>query len=108
MPDVMKDIIDEKVRFFRTFQIWPLENKFDPQGWLGNFTEAELPYALHMLNFFLYYPEHFVDELLKISFQKSYELALAISGNVLLSSQYSFLSCPFSLSDNLFISHSIP
>jgi hypothetical protein len=68
--NIIEGVIEDKCHFFRTFQIWPLESKFDPKGWLENFTDNELPYALHMLDSFLYYPEIFVDQLLIASFQK--------------------------------------
>jgi hypothetical protein len=79
MYNLNKGIIEDKCQFFRTFQIWPIENKFDPMGWLSNFTDKELPYALHMLDSFLYYPEIFVDELLVASFQKLCKLILGDS-----------------------------
>jgi len=80
MHNLIKGIIEDKCQFFRTFQIWPIENKFDPMGWLSNFDETELPYALHMLDSFLYYPEIFVDELLVASFQELCKLIWGSSG----------------------------
>ncbi|MBN1458867.1 MAG: hypothetical protein JXA57_04975 [Armatimonadetes bacterium] len=52
-----------KAGLFTNFQLWPTRDKMDPQGWLGNFTSEELPYALVLLDGFLFYSEPLVEAL---------------------------------------------
>lgn len=52
-----------KTDLFTSFQLWPTRDKMDPQGWLGNFTDEELPYALVLLDAFLFYSESLVEAL---------------------------------------------
>lgn len=49
--------------------LWPERQVFDPQAWLGNFTAAERPYAVNLLNVFLYYNEPLVDALFRAAVQ---------------------------------------
>ena len=44
--------------------LWPASHTFDPRGWLDNFRENERPYALNLINVFLYYNEDLIDALL--------------------------------------------
>ena len=50
--------------------LWPSSHTLDPLGWLANFDESERPYALNLLNVFLYYNEDLVDALLRSSVQQ--------------------------------------
>lgn len=52
-----------KADLFTDFQLWPPTHRMNPQGWLGNFTEEELPHALALLDSFMYYSEALVDAL---------------------------------------------
>jgi len=52
-----------KAELFTDFQLWPTTHIMDPRGWLRNFTEAEFPYALVLLDSFLFYSEPLVDAL---------------------------------------------
>jgi hypothetical protein len=59
----------EKWQFFRLAQLWPRAIKFDPQGWLENFSSDELPYALRLLEGFVYYSDELVQHLFRSAFQ---------------------------------------
>ncbi|MDQ3934504.1 MAG: hypothetical protein M3340_07715 [Actinomycetota bacterium] len=53
-----------KCDYFVDVQVWPPETKLSPRAWLGNFTREEEPYALQLLNAFLYFSEPLTDALL--------------------------------------------
>ena len=53
----------KKAGLFTDFHLWPTRDKMDPQGWLGNFTDEELPYAVVLLDSFLFYSESLVEAL---------------------------------------------
>jgi hypothetical protein len=55
---------------FVDVQIWPPSYTLDPQGWLSNFREEELPFALALLDSFVYFSEPMVDRLLEEAFTK--------------------------------------
>ena len=62
--DVTERFVDSKTQFFLDVQLWPLRQHMDPHAWLKNFTAHERPFALNLLNVFLYYNEPLVDALL--------------------------------------------
>ena len=52
-----------KVNFLRRTAVWPGRQKLDPEKWLDNFTPAERPFALNMLNVVLYYNDAMINAL---------------------------------------------
>jgi hypothetical protein len=59
------EIIRAKCEYFVDVQLWPLHHRIDSDGWLSNFTSHEMPYALHLLNSFVYFPDHFLDQMVR-------------------------------------------
>ena len=57
----------EKERFFREFQVWPVLEDFDSEGWLSNFDSNEKWVAEHLLVNFVYINERMTNSLLKAS-----------------------------------------
>ena len=55
--------IKSKVQFFADVHVWPEHGVLDPERWLGNFLDEERPFALNLLNVFLYYNDLLVDAL---------------------------------------------
>ena len=45
--------------------LWPATHTFDHRGWLDNFMASERPYALNLVNVFLYYNEDLINALLR-------------------------------------------
>jgi hypothetical protein len=58
-----KDFVLAKCRYFVDSQVWPKQTLF-PEKWLVNFTDQERPYAVHLLNQFLFFCDDLVDALL--------------------------------------------
>ena len=67
--EVNKELALERCRFLADVQVWPVHSKLDPDRWLANFNDAEMPYAVHMLHSFLYFSEHMVEQMLCAAFQ---------------------------------------
>jgi hypothetical protein len=63
-----KEIVIEKCNSFVDFQIWPLTQQLDVSGWLSNFREDEIDYAVTLLNSFTYYSENIVNKMLQAAF----------------------------------------
>jgi hypothetical protein len=55
--------------YFVDTQLWPLHHKLNAKGWLDNFTDVEKPFAVHLLNGFLYFCPDLVDQMFKNAFQ---------------------------------------
>lgn len=64
------DLVSEKERFFRSFQVWPLASRFDARLWRENFSKDELVFADRLLRSFTYFSEAMVDALLLASVQR--------------------------------------
>ncbi len=62
--DVTERFVDSKTQFFMDVQLWPLRQHMDAHAWLQNFRPHERPFAINLLNVFLYYNEPLVDSLL--------------------------------------------
>lgn len=60
--------VKEKSAFFSESHVWPLQTRFDPEGWLKNFQDDEEELAVHLLNGFCYYSGSLVDQLFVTSF----------------------------------------
>jgi hypothetical protein len=67
--EVTKEIALDKCKFFADIHVWPLHSRLDPDRWLANFNDDEMPYAIHMLHSFLYFSEHMVEQMLCAAFQ---------------------------------------
>jgi len=79
------DIFDETIEhynYFRDVQACPLSNKFNYKGWLGNFEDKyEKELASLMVDFFNYYPENMVNQMLRTSVGRAgYELSKHFPG----------------------------
>lgn len=58
-----------KADFLVDTQLWPLHQRLDPHGWLANFDRNELPYAVHLLNSFMYFSSTLLDQLFVSAFR---------------------------------------
>ena len=67
--EVVSQLVIGKVRYFRHIQAWPIRQYLDAEAWLQNFTADEKPYAVELLNSFLYFPRHVLDALFGAAFQ---------------------------------------
>jgi hypothetical protein len=66
---VSEAFVESKLQFMTDVHIWPERQILDPHAWLRNFRQVERPYALNLLNVFLYYNELFVDALFRSAVQ---------------------------------------
>lgn len=79
------DIFDETIEhydYFRDVQACPLSDKFNYKGWLSNFKDKyQKELASLMVDFFNYYPENMVNQMLRTSVGRAgYELAKYFPG----------------------------
>lgn len=63
------EFVVSKCDYFAEVQVWPLRMKLDPHAWLANFQEDEMEYALHLLNFFVYFSPQLVNHLFIAAFR---------------------------------------
>ena len=70
-----KDAVLGKCEFFTDVHLWPLTNEMDALQWLQNFTDGELPYAIRLLDGFLFFSRELTDAMFVAGFQ-------SISGQV--------------------------
>jgi hypothetical protein len=68
-PSVSESFLLEKCDFFLDVQLWPLQARLDPRGWLTNFLPSEQEHAISLLNAFQYFSGHLVDEMFMAGFQ---------------------------------------
>ena len=66
---VDQHFVTSKVDFLQDIHLWPARNTIDPSAWLNNFRTSEQPYALNLLNMFLYYNDALIDALLEGAMQ---------------------------------------
>lgn len=66
---VSTDFIESKVQYLQDVHLWPERQALDPQEWLRNFRDVEQPYALNLLNVFLYFNEPLIDALFRAAVQ---------------------------------------
>jgi hypothetical protein len=55
-------------KYFVDVRIWPLRAKFDPAGWMSNFTDSELPLARRLLEGFTFYSADLVEQMFRSAF----------------------------------------
>lgn len=60
-----RNFVLTKCGAFTDFQLWPGSDDLDSEGWLKNFDASEMPYALTLLNHFVYCPRKFVTTLVR-------------------------------------------
>lgn len=64
----------DRARFFQKAQVYPLNKDLNAEKWIANFpNESEQFLACHMLNFFCYYSEHMIDEMLRAALNRAGE-----------------------------------
>lgn len=62
----------ERAKYFQTVHAWPLSDKLNYEGWLSNFqSEDDLNIACLILDFFIYFSEGLMDNLLVTSIGNS-------------------------------------
>jgi hypothetical protein len=65
---------NERAHFFQTVHAWPLSEEINYDGWLQNFDKGnDKKIACHILNFFTYFPDKMIDQMLKSSIGKAGE-----------------------------------
>ena len=71
MTEAQKSIIKEtrnRAEFFQSVHAWPLNDNLNYLGWLKNFkTDEELKLACLIVDFFIYYPDKMVNQMLETS-----------------------------------------
>ena len=67
---VTEKFVNSKVEFLEDIHVWPERDRLDPYAWLGNFTSDDRPFALNLLNVFLYYNEAIVDAMFRGAVQR--------------------------------------
>lgn len=71
----------EKCSFFLNSQTWPITAKIDYNGWLNNFDENEKEVAAVILDYFVFFTDSMIDELVNAAVcQASYEIKKRIAG----------------------------
>ena len=68
-PEQSRHFVRAKCEYFTDVQLWPLQSKLDPVGWLANFPDHEDDYATHLLSAFLYFSEALMAQMLEATFQ---------------------------------------
>ena len=81
-PSVSQIVVTSKVEFFVDVGIWPTRDRLDPYGWLENFVEHERPFALNLLNVFLFYNDALTDALFRSAIQQIGTRAVVGSGSI--------------------------
>lgn len=71
--EVPPKFVTAKCDYFVDVQLWP-PHKLRPEAWLTNFKSDEMPFAVHLLNAFLYYSDHLIDHLFGGAFQSLSEI----------------------------------
>lgn len=54
----------ERFRYYRETQIWPLAKDLNYEQWLENFSDGEKDIAKRILDFFIYIPDGFINQML--------------------------------------------
>jgi hypothetical protein len=67
--EVSELFVMQKAEFFVDLHLWPERELLNAHGWLDNFTPAERPLAVHVLNVFLFFNERLSDALLRSAVQ---------------------------------------
>ena len=68
-PKLTVSDVLSKANYFTDVQLWPLQFKFNPEGWLNNFLDSEQQHAIYLLNGFMYFSSYLMDQMLVSSFQ---------------------------------------
>lgn len=53
----------KRFRYYRETQIWPLAKEFNYEQWLNNFTKDEKEIAKQILDYFIYIPDGFINQM---------------------------------------------
>ena len=69
-PPVSRELVVAKCEYFTRVHLWPLRKALDPEAWLDNFRSSELDHALALLNSFMYFHSHLVQEMFASSIQE--------------------------------------
>ena len=56
-----EELVMSKIRALADFHVWPDRESLDPDRWLTNFKQNERPYAVNILNVFLYFNNRLID-----------------------------------------------
>lgn len=67
--EMTKELVVSKCDYFVDVQLWPQKSIINPELWLSNFLPAEMVYAIHLLNSFLFYSEQLVNPMFIAAFQ---------------------------------------
>jgi len=68
-PVLTREFVLAKCSYFTDVHLWPLQQKLNPQRWLENFSDIELPFALRLLESFYYFSEPLTNALMYGAFQ---------------------------------------
>ena len=82
IPEVNEEFVLTKIRFFADSHVWPLQNRVDPDAWLGNFDSKDRRFALQLLNSFMYVSDDLVDQIFVSTIQGLSQIVTTIGGNL--------------------------
>ena len=69
MLSVNREHVLAKLDYFVDVQIWPLNTEINPSDWLDNFPESEEPFAVNLLNAFMYFARPLMEQMFVSAFQ---------------------------------------
>jgi hypothetical protein len=62
--DLDREVVLSRCNYFTKVGLWPLPmDGVDPAAWLDNFTEEEARHAVYLLNAFLFFKNHVIDQI---------------------------------------------
>ena len=68
--DASETFVKSKIRFLMEIGVWPPSEQLNPLAWLNNFSTDERPFALNLLNIFLYFNDQLTDALFRATVQQ--------------------------------------
>jgi hypothetical protein len=80
-PKVSEEFVLRKLAYFVDVHLWPVAADSDPKRWLDNFTDAERPVAVHLLNAFTYFNRRITDHLFQAALHALSAEIIGAGGN---------------------------
>lgn len=74
---------DEIWKYFVKVGLWPRQTRFDPRGWMSNFTGDELPLASRLLEGFTFFSNELVAAMFRAAFKNISQVAIKSRSNYL-------------------------
>lgn len=74
---------DELWKYFVKIGLWPRQIRFDPRGWMSNFSGAEVPLASRLLESFTFFSSELVEAMFRAAFKNLSQVVLRNRSNYL-------------------------